>query len=58
MPKSLFLTALQVSQEAQRSANELRDFRDRVLPRLTEANAHHGNSGTQSVPGGSRRYLP
>jgi hypothetical protein len=38
MPESLFLTALQVSQEAQRLANELRDFRDRVLPRLTEAN--------------------
>jgi hypothetical protein len=32
----LFLTARQVSQEAQRLANELRDFRDRVLPRLVE----------------------
>lgn len=38
MPESLFLTALQVSREAQRLANELCDFRDRVLPRLTEAN--------------------
>jgi hypothetical protein len=32
----LFLTARHVSQEAQRLANELRDFRDRVLPRLVE----------------------
>jgi hypothetical protein len=38
MQESLFLTAQQVSQEARQLARELLNFRDRVLPRLVDAN--------------------